>query len=328
MPRTLFSIVIQNFNYANFLRRAIESSLNQSYQDLEVIVVDDGSTDGSRDMILSFGTAVRPIFKPNGGQASAMNRGFAESSGDYILFLDADDFLFPSALDEHAIALETGAVRSQAYMDCVDVLGNETGDRIPGHPPPDGDALAIGALDVGPGAFISSPASGNAWRRSALLKIFPLPETSKTGADAFLLDAAPLLGATKSINSSLAAYRKHAESASSNLRAWDTETLKRSTDHFLSRLQKMESVARSIGFDASKEKWIGKNWRLQTLLYFLSRQPSGYDRPSIRRHVLSAMKSPFSFKQIAIASCVLTIRALPSIAAQALARRVVKLHYM
>lgn len=87
----LVSILINNYNYGTFLRDAIDSALAQTYQDCEVIVVDDGSTDGSHEIISSYGNRIIPLFKENGGQATAFNEGFKESSGDIICFLDADD---------------------------------------------------------------------------------------------------------------------------------------------------------------------------------------------------------------------------------------------
>ncbi|MEO1182237.1 MAG: glycosyltransferase, partial [Cyanobacteria bacterium J06636_28] len=86
----LVSIVINNYNYASFVGQAIDSALNQSYENVEVIVVDDGSQDNSRDIISSYGDKIIPVFQKNGGQAAAFNAGFAHSSGDIICLLDAD----------------------------------------------------------------------------------------------------------------------------------------------------------------------------------------------------------------------------------------------
>ncbi len=85
------SVLINNFNYGRYLRRCIESACAQTYKDVEVVVVDDGSTDGSIDIIKSFGDKVKAVFKNNGGQASCFNAGFERSSGDIVFFLDADD---------------------------------------------------------------------------------------------------------------------------------------------------------------------------------------------------------------------------------------------
>src|SRR5258708_5352000 len=97
---TRVSIIVNNYNYGRFLPQAIQSALGQTYGNKEVIVVDDGSTDESRAVVESYGTRIRAIFKNNGGQGSAYNAGFAASSGDLIHFLDADDFLMPTAIQE------------------------------------------------------------------------------------------------------------------------------------------------------------------------------------------------------------------------------------
>src|SRR6476646_282737 len=91
----LVSILINNYNYERFLKDAIDSALNQTYSKIEVIVVDDGSTDNSRSVIESYQDKVTAIFKENGGQASAFNTGFEASQGEIICFLDADDMFQP-----------------------------------------------------------------------------------------------------------------------------------------------------------------------------------------------------------------------------------------
>jgi glycosyltransferase involved in cell wall biosynthesis len=90
----LVSIIINNYNYGRFVREAIDSGLNQTYSHKEVIVVDDGSTDDSREIIASYGNGITSVLKENGGQASAFNAGFAVSQGDIICFLDADDIFY------------------------------------------------------------------------------------------------------------------------------------------------------------------------------------------------------------------------------------------
>ena len=95
----LVSILINNYNYRHCLADAIDSALNQSYANVEVIVVDDGSTDNSRDLIHQYGDRVVSVFKQNGGQASAFNAGFIASQGDIVCFLDADDLFLPERVD-------------------------------------------------------------------------------------------------------------------------------------------------------------------------------------------------------------------------------------
>lgn len=96
----LVSIIINNYNYARYVSNAIDSALGQTYSNTEVIVVDDGSTDNSRGVIESYGTRIVEVFKENGGQASAMNAGFAASKGEIICILDADDLFLPEKVSE------------------------------------------------------------------------------------------------------------------------------------------------------------------------------------------------------------------------------------
>ncbi len=95
MSLPLVSIVIPCYNAEEYIAEAIQSSLDQTYSKVEVIVIDDGSTDGSLNVIRSFGEAVRWKTGPNCGPAAARNRGVEISRGDFIQFLDADDLLYP-----------------------------------------------------------------------------------------------------------------------------------------------------------------------------------------------------------------------------------------
>src|SRR4051794_6220176 len=91
-PRRV-SVIINNYNYSAYLREAIDSALDQTYPHVEVVVVDDGSTDDSREIISKYGTKVIPVLQNNGGQGAAFNSGFAASRGEIVCFLDADDGL-------------------------------------------------------------------------------------------------------------------------------------------------------------------------------------------------------------------------------------------
>src|SRR5438046_8948159 len=98
MSNDLASVIINNYNYGRFLREAVDSALNQTYRNTEVIVVDDGSTDGSPEVIASYGERIVPVLKQHGGQNSALNAGFSRRRGDVSLFLDSDDVQVSTAL--------------------------------------------------------------------------------------------------------------------------------------------------------------------------------------------------------------------------------------
>lgn len=95
----LLSAIIPNYNYAHYLPLAINSVLAQSYKEVEIIVVDDGSKDDSRSIVRTYGERVRLIEQKNQGVAVARNRGVAESLGEFIAFLDADDLWLPTKLE-------------------------------------------------------------------------------------------------------------------------------------------------------------------------------------------------------------------------------------
>ena len=89
----LITVVIPCFNAEPYLRQAIDSCLQQTYPSVEIVVIDDGSTDASRDILASYGDAIRWETQPNRGGCAARNRGVELARGEWIQFLDADDFL-------------------------------------------------------------------------------------------------------------------------------------------------------------------------------------------------------------------------------------------
>jgi glycosyltransferase involved in cell wall biosynthesis len=100
---TLVTVLINNYNYAQFLEEAVESVLSQTYQNYELVIVDDGSTDHSREILnehYANHEKIEIIFKQNGGQLSCFNEGIKEAKGDIIFFLDADDSYKPNYLEE------------------------------------------------------------------------------------------------------------------------------------------------------------------------------------------------------------------------------------
>ena len=99
MSTPTVSVIIPVFNTADYLAQAIESVLNQTLQDLEIIAVDDGSTDGSPEVLKSFGDKIRIITQPNSGQGAARNRAFAQARGEFVYFMDSDDIILPQTLE-------------------------------------------------------------------------------------------------------------------------------------------------------------------------------------------------------------------------------------
>src|ERR1039458_6475942 len=100
MPVARFSVVITSYNQREFIKEAVDSSLSQRNVEAEVIVVDDGSTDGSQEGLRRYGEAIRLVcLETNQGACIARNRGAAAATGEYLVFLDGDDAFPPWALD-------------------------------------------------------------------------------------------------------------------------------------------------------------------------------------------------------------------------------------
>src|SRR6266404_4268062 len=100
MSLPVISVVITTYNYGRFVEECVDSVLAQDYPSdrVEVIVVDDGSTDDTAERVKRYGTRIEYLRKANGGQASALNAGFAKARGEIISLLDADDYFLPGKL--------------------------------------------------------------------------------------------------------------------------------------------------------------------------------------------------------------------------------------
>lgn len=210
----LATIVIVNYNYAQFIGAAIESALEQSYAPLEVVVVDDGSTDGSRKIISRYAGRIRAIFQKNGGQGAAYNAGWQAARGDFVLFLDSDDVLAKDAIAEIAAAFKNGdAVKAQFYLRQVDRNLQPLGYLLPSY---GFSPMEPREQIVNYGYYVSPPASGNAYRKSFLDEIMPIAneELYRTAADGYTTGLAGLAGNIASISEVLGSYRIHGENTS------------------------------------------------------------------------------------------------------------------
>jgi len=203
------SIVVCNYNYARFLDGAIRSATQQNHHDKEVIVVDDGSTDGSQAVIRAWGDAVVAVYKTNEGQISAYNAGFERATGDVIVFLDSDDALDPNACTEIIAAFAPGIVKVQFRLRLVSAEGATLGPAIPTRLT-EGE---VGARLRRRGElYESAPGSGNAYLASALRRLMPLPpdRDDKYGADFFTIYGICLLGTVRNAGRGpLGSYRVH-----------------------------------------------------------------------------------------------------------------------
>ena len=95
----MVSVIIPTYNCSKYICGAIDSALSQTYTDMEIIVVDDGSTDNTKDMLASYMPYIRYVYQENRGLSGARNRGIAEAKGEMIAFLDADDLWLPQKIE-------------------------------------------------------------------------------------------------------------------------------------------------------------------------------------------------------------------------------------
>jgi len=115
MPKV--SVIIPTYNSANYLPEAIESVLAQTYKDFEIIVINDGSTDNTKEIVAPYLDRIIYSEVPNGGPAKARNRAIRESSGEYVAFLDADDIWYPDKLDRQITVLSGNQNYSLVHSD-------------------------------------------------------------------------------------------------------------------------------------------------------------------------------------------------------------------
>lgn len=210
--KSRISIIINNYNYGRFLGQCIDSALNQTVKPYEIIVVDDGSTDESRAVLEEYVDQVRVLLKENGGQASAMNAGFAESSGDWVWFVDADDWLVPDAVEQF-IAINDGSfTRIHFRLAVVDKRGRGRGwmpkkGRSPRIYKPT-DLLRTSEKPP------FTPTSGNVFHRSLLEEIMPIPEVDfRLCADEYLMYSAIDKQTVSFIPKRIGYYRSHGKNA-------------------------------------------------------------------------------------------------------------------
>lgn len=257
------SIVICNYNYGHFVADAINSALKQKTPAKEIVVVDDGSTDNSREVIAGFGERVKLIAKANGGQMSAYNAGFEVITGDIVIFLDSDDCLLPDTVAEVSQAMAGSDVARAHYkLELIDSSSTKQGGVIP-------TVLAEGNLApvVRRGQlFLAAPGSGNAYRVSALQRIMPLPSTpqERHGADFFAGYASAFLGHIVAINKTLGQYRVHEAIEAQSIRFGNAKLGRRGAQmiqgryshlrNWLAKVLPEENLAESAIIDFSIQK--------------------------------------------------------------------------
>jgi len=262
------SVIISNYNYASFLGAAIESVLGQSYPAVEVIVVDDGSTDESPDVIARYAGQVTPIFTDHSGQLSAFNAGVDTARGDVIYFLDADDLFVPETVERTISFFDVPGTTSKVHwpLTFIDEFGRPRGDVVPDKRLGAGD-LRDFVLENGPDSYVSPPTSGNAWARSLIEEQFPIATSGRSSEIGFFIDIylsmfAPFHGRVERFDEPLGSYRVHGENWYSQ-GVLDDATLDRFIQGYEARCEALAAYCRERGLPVDPSRWQGKSWSHQ-----------------------------------------------------------------
>lgn len=274
----LVSIIVNNYNYDRFLSEAIDSALNQSYPYVEVIVVDDGSTDNSREIIAGYSDRITPILQENGKQAAALNSGFAASHGDIILFLDSDDYLLPTAVERVVEAFKPGVSKVHYRLQVANSEGQPLGSFIPTTTM----KLACGEVWrqlLQDGGYVSTPMSGNAYSRTTLAQVFPIPDNYKTTADDYLMISTPFYGGIIGIEDPLGAYRIHGNNQWA-LTSVSGSRFRRFVQHDLQNFALLQQQAKEFGFEVPSDVEKRSLGRLWSRLASLRLEPQAHPVPS------------------------------------------------
>jgi glycosyltransferase involved in cell wall biosynthesis len=262
MNTPLATVLIDTYNYGRFIGDAIESVLTQDFpaEEMEVLVVDDGSTDDTAERVRKYGERVRYLHKENGGQASAFNYGIARARGEYVALLDADDYWLPGKLKRVAKAFEENPEAGLVYhafrefleatgewreADFSTVSGRLTGDKK-------------GILQ-----YTATQTSGLTFRTSVVKEILPLNEAITTQADGLLAALIVFLAPVVAIAEPLAVYRIHGQNLYRHgPEGVDEERQKRRVRISRVELAEMDAWLKRKGFDlqepatrAFRQRW-------------------------------------------------------------------------
>lgn len=257
------SVLITNFNYGRFLGYAVDSALAQTWPNVQVVVVDDGSTDESRALLDTYGDAIQTIYKENGGQASCVNAAAPLLTGDAVILLDSDDMLDPTAIEKTiGFFADPGVVKVHWPMATVDRNGYPTG-RIRWQKLPSG-SVRTHALKVGPASHMTPACSANFWRRGFLDACVPLPGGElRNLVDSVFFTFAPFFGEFRVWDEPLSFYRVHGDNISTRLAAGPR------LQNWEDRAVLLEQWLTSRGETVSIDRWRRQNkyvQRLQSIL--------------------------------------------------------------
>jgi glycosyltransferase involved in cell wall biosynthesis len=265
------SVIIPTYNYGRFIAEAIESALAQSHKPAEVIVVDDGSTDDTKSVVLSFGDTVRYIKQLNAGVCSARNRGVTESGGELIAFLDADDTWEPTKLEKQvalfAADSEIGLVHS-----AMREFDTATGETILLHL--DGqEGWVADEMLLWERVAINGPGGTIMVSRDAFDAVNGFDEQMKVSEDWDFCYRVARKYKVGFVREPLVNYRSHAAAAHLNIRE-----MERGMSHFYAKA----FADPDPGIQKIRRRAIGNFYRILAGSYFQSGQYTDFARSSLK----------------------------------------------
>lgn len=208
MSQPLVTVLIDTYNYGSYIEDAINSVLGQDFplDQVEILVVDDGSTDDTAERVKKYGDRVQYLAKQNGGQASAFNFGLERARGGIVAFLDADDYWLPGKLRRVVQEFDKDPRLGMVHhrLKELDVAANEFRDAP--FEPVSGDLTSSRERLL---LFTPTPTSGVAFRRSVLEQVGPVPEDIRIQADSYIENLALFVAPVAAIAEPLAVYRIH-----------------------------------------------------------------------------------------------------------------------
>jgi glycosyltransferase involved in cell wall biosynthesis len=227
LARSFVSVLIDTYNHERFIEQAIASALEQDFPaaDREIIVVDDGSTDRTPQIVKKFERRLRLLRKANGGQASAFNAGIPECKGEIVTFLDGDDWWAPNKLTRVAQAMDADASVGIVGHGIVNVQrdGREQAEILREGFRFQATTIEGARLFRRRGSFLGT--SRMTIRADLLHRIGPVPEAIVIQADEYLFTLAAVLATAQILPEALTYYRLH-ERNSFQLASHDPQKLR------------------------------------------------------------------------------------------------------
>ena len=255
--KPLVSIVIPVHNGEEYIKEAIDSCLNQTYENKEIIVVDDKSEDSTLDILREYEERIRviPVEKQN-GLGNVINIGIRASNGEYVARMDADDVMYPTRLERQLEYMQghSACVAVGGQIDIIDQDGNITGHR----------KYAIEDRDIKKNIFLFQPFAHPAvvLRKSALEEVGLYPENLWKVEDVKLFLILSTKGEFHNIEDTVLKYRM----------TFNTESQSKMLDHFKKSNEIRKWAKKELGIKPSPKQFV--LWKLETFsVYILSLLP-------------------------------------------------------